>query len=73
MARALGLLDLGAESYHPADVAETLALYRACDHAGWRAGLTGLKSDDGRKVARLRAERWGRAHGIGPRRPAQRP
>lgn len=26
-----------------------------------------------REKARLRAERWRRAHGIGPRRPAQRP
>jgi hypothetical protein len=26
-----------------------------------------------REKARLRSERWRRAHGIGPRRPAQRP
>jgi len=26
-----------------------------------------------REKARLRSERWRRAHGIGPRRPAERP
>ena len=28
---------------------------------------------DRREAARLRSERWRRAHGIGPRKPAQRP
>jgi hypothetical protein len=29
--------------------------------------------DERRERARLRSERWRRAHGIGPRKPAQRP
>ncbi len=32
-----------------------------------------LAKEDRREKARLRSERWRRAHGIGPRRPAQRP
>jgi hypothetical protein len=32
-----------------------------------------LTPEERRERARLRSERWRRAHGIGPRRPAQRP
>jgi len=32
-----------------------------------------LTPDERRTRARLRSERWRRAHGIGPRRPAERP
>jgi hypothetical protein len=32
-----------------------------------------MKSSERREKARLRSERWRRAHGIMPRRPAQRP
>ena len=32
-----------------------------------------LTPEERRERARLRSERWRRAHGIGPRKPAQRP
>jgi hypothetical protein len=32
-----------------------------------------MTTSERREAARLRSERWRRAHGIGPRRPAQRP
>ena len=32
-----------------------------------------MTSDERREAARLRSERWRRARGIGPRKPAQRP
>jgi hypothetical protein len=32
-----------------------------------------MTPDERRAKARLRSERWRRAHGIGPRKPAQRP
>jgi hypothetical protein len=32
-----------------------------------------MKTPEQRERARLRSERWRRAHGIGPRQPAQRP
>jgi hypothetical protein len=32
-----------------------------------------MTAEEKREKARLRSERWRRAHGIGPRRPAQRP
>jgi hypothetical protein len=32
-----------------------------------------MTDSDRREKARLRSERWRRAHGIGPRRPAQQP
>src|SRR5215468_8894559 len=34
---------------------------------------TRLTPEERRERARLRSERWRRAHGIGPRKPAQRP
>ena len=34
---------------------------------------TRLTPEERRERARLRSERWRRAHGIGPRKPAERP
>lgn len=38
-----------------------------------RQGDQAMTAAERRERARLRSERWRRAHGIGPRRPAQRP
>jgi hypothetical protein len=37
------------------------------------AVTTQIETTERREAARLRSERWRRAHGIGPRRPAQQP
>src|SRR5262245_20534931 len=57
-------------------VVDLLSLWWLASHKGreqTKIPRIRLTPDERRERARLRSERWRRAHGIGPRKPAQRP